>query len=186
MLLIRRSGDSGIIAEERHICILHIAHLVVAEEDCLEGVDVGDLAEAGAIVLCKVSDKRFEVFTFDVFEEFEAGRIEEVIAWHGFIDDIEDWAEVSFGDQFLVIVFVLETDALAEELKGSELQVLLWRGKQLCYPRSKPFGKDVEFASHLMGAGKVDNDLDKVVEELNFIECYVAHWKAKQSAPIQL
>ena len=42
--------------------------------------------------------------------------------------------------------------------------MLLWRRKQLCNPRREVLADNVELASELMGARKIDDDLYKMVE----------------------
>jgi hypothetical protein len=92
-------------------------HLVVAEDEVLEGVDVGDLGEAVAVGFDKVGDEGFDVFALDELEELEAGGVEEVVARHGFVDDGEDGVEEVVFYDLRVVEFVLEVDALTEEFE---------------------------------------------------------------------
>jgi len=92
-------------------------HLVVAEDEVLEGVDVGDLGEAVAVGFDKVGDEGFDVFALDELEELEAGGVKKVVARHGFVDDGEDGVEEVVFDYLRVVEFVLEVDALAEEFE---------------------------------------------------------------------
>lgn len=91
--------------------------LVVAEDEVLEGVNVGDLGEAVAVGFDEVGDEGFYVFALNELEEFEAGRIEEVVTRHGFVDDEEDGVEEVVFYYLRVVEFVLEVDALAEEFE---------------------------------------------------------------------
>ena len=68
-------------------------HLVVAEYEVLECFDVRDRLQLVAVGFYEVVYKGFDVFALDQFEQFEADGVEEVIAGHGFVDDVEDRGE---------------------------------------------------------------------------------------------
>ena len=59
-------GCASILGEERSV---HILHLIVAEDKGLEGVDIGDLLEALAVILYKINNYRFYILTFYKFEK---------------------------------------------------------------------------------------------------------------------
>lgn len=54
-----------------------------------------------------MDDERFEVFALDELEKLEAGAVEEIVARHGIVYNIEDGDEVSLLSNLLVIEFVL-------------------------------------------------------------------------------
>ena len=85
----------------------------------MEGVDVSYFLESGAAGFDQVNDEGLEIFSLDKFEEFETGAVEEIVAWHGFVDYVEDRGEVFLLGNLAVVEFVLQTYALAEEFEGS-------------------------------------------------------------------
>lgn len=62
--------------------------------------------------------------------------------------------------------------------------MLLGRRQQLRYPRCKVFCKYVEFAPKLMSAGKVDYDLDKMIEQLDFVKRKIVYYIIELSIDI--
>lgn len=60
-----------------------------------------------------------EIFSLDKFEKLEAGAVEEIIARHCVVYNVEDGDEVFLLGNLLVVEFVLEADALSEEFQGS-------------------------------------------------------------------
>jgi hypothetical protein len=66
-----------------------------------------------------MDDERFEVFALDELEKLEAGAVEEIVAWHGIIHNVEDGDEVSLLSDLFVIKFILKSDTLSEEFERS-------------------------------------------------------------------
>lgn len=112
-------GVGAVIGEEGVFWVGIGEHLFVTKENGCEGFDVGYLGEAGAIFGSQVGDYGFGVLTFDVFEEFEAGGVEEVVSRHGLVNDVEDRSEMVSLDHLVVVTLVLQSDALAEKLQRS-------------------------------------------------------------------
>jgi hypothetical protein len=94
-----------------------VLHLIVSEDDVLKGVDVGDALELLAIALHQVEHQRLDILLFDELEELQAGGVEEVVAWHGVVDDCEDRLEEAVLDNLPIVELVLEGDAGAEEFE---------------------------------------------------------------------
>lgn len=67
-------------------------------------------------------DDGFDVFASYEVEEFEDGAVEEVVAGHGRVDDVDDGEEELFLHHLTVVEFVAGRDEIAEEFHGS----LLW------------------------------------------------------------
>jgi hypothetical protein len=59
----------------------------------VESFDVIDALKLLAVFLYYMDDKRLAIGTLDVVEKLEAGRIEKIVAWHGFVDDVETQPE---------------------------------------------------------------------------------------------
>lgn len=92
-------------------------HLVVAQDQVLEGIYVGDVLDLFAVTFDDVADDGLDVFAFDEFEEVEAGGVEEVVAGHGFVDDVEDEVEGVVVGELGVVEGVVEADEGAEEFQ---------------------------------------------------------------------
>ena len=59
----------------------------------MESFDVVDFLQFLAVFLHHMNDKWLAIVTLDVVEKFEAGRIEEIVTWHGFVDDVKNQPE---------------------------------------------------------------------------------------------
>lgn len=66
-----------------------------------------------------MDDERFEVLALDILEKLKAGAVEEVVARHGIIDNVEDGNKVFLLGDLLVVELVLEADTLSEKLQSS-------------------------------------------------------------------
>ncbi len=66
-----------------------------------------------------MNDERLEVFALDEFEKLKAGAVEEVVAGHGIVHNVEDGGEIFLLGNLLVVEFILEADTLSEELQCS-------------------------------------------------------------------
>lgn len=66
----------AVVAEERcvHFCVEPL-HLIVASDEGLKSINVGDLLETFSVVLYNMEDQRFEVFSFDELKKFQTCRV---------------------------------------------------------------------------------------------------------------
>lgn len=91
--------------------------MVEARDERREGIDVGDVLDLVAVALYEVADHDGHAVVADVLEKVEAGGVEEVVAWHGVEEGIENWLEELFLDHLLVVELIVEAEEVAEELQ---------------------------------------------------------------------
>lgn len=109
-----------ILAEQRRVGLRTVTlHLVEAQNQVLEGVDVGDVFEFLAVFLHNMQNEWLDIFPFDKLEKFETSRIEKVVAGHGFINDIQNETEGVVMCHEGLVEGVLEADQCTEELEGN-------------------------------------------------------------------
>lgn len=89
----------------------------------MEGINIGDAFELFAIFLDHVSDEWLDVLLLDKLEEFKTGRVEQVVAWHCFIDDVEDQSECVVVCHESLVEGILKTDQGAEEFEGNFIKI---------------------------------------------------------------
>ena len=99
------------------VWVVGVLQLLVAQDDNFEGVDVVDFGELVTVVFDKVVEERFDGFTPDELEELKAGGVEEVVAGHCVVEDLEDRSEEIVFDYLGIVEVVLEIDALPEEFQ---------------------------------------------------------------------
>lgn len=94
-------------------------HLLVAVDQVVERVDIGDAQEPVPVGFDDVHDKRFDVFAADELEQLETGRVQQVVARHGFRDNVENQAEDVVMRQEGLEEGVLDTNQSTEKFQCS-------------------------------------------------------------------
>jgi hypothetical protein len=64
--------------------------------------------------------------SLDELEELETGRIEQVVLWHCFVQDVQDWFKESVLYYLLVMERVVQAQTRSKEPQGHQFEMLFW------------------------------------------------------------
>ena len=68
---------------------------------------------------CEVLDEGFDGRLPDEFKKLKTSAVEKVIAWHGGIDNVENWLKVASLDEMRHVSLILKANARTEEFEGN-------------------------------------------------------------------
>lgn len=83
----------------------------------MECIDVGNRLELIAVFLDEMSDNWLDVFPPDIFEQFKACRIQEVVARHCFKDNVKNKAENVVMSELGQVERILQIDQGLKKLE---------------------------------------------------------------------
>ena len=88
-----------------------LLHLLMPQKQVREEIDVSDALQTSSMLSCQMDDDSLDRLALDELEELQAGRVEEIIPWHGFVDEIDDGLEDVILDELVVVEIVLAAQA---------------------------------------------------------------------------
>lgn len=99
------------------------ASAVISKNQALEGININDVLKFLAIFFDHMENKRFDIFPLDKLKKFKTSRVEQVVARHCLVDDVENQLKRVIVCHESLVEGILETDQGAEEFEG-DLSVL--------------------------------------------------------------
>lgn len=100
------------------MCSHWLLHLVVAEDEVLECVDICYVLKLLTICLNEMLNDDLDVFALDEFEKFKTGRVQKVVSRHCVEEDLQDRLEKLMLDNLSVMCFIVKCNDRAEIFEG--------------------------------------------------------------------